>query len=346
MQLASPEADAYEPDEEEFKALGKAIISFIYALKSEEFPEKDFLTIATQCINCLKHAVRIESDFSTECIGELLGIAKSFILYAIPDFEHQPPTKIPSSQQAIMEPVPIKPTRRVNAVAKNRKVRKNNSKRRNPERQPEDSYRSYGVSENTVNTLQLPTYSIFRTSDSDFSDNEHNREFANRHKQSKLRLVALGLISHIAATVEKKILFGYWHSLFSTEESSSPTLVNNVLKDTSPRCKVLALQTIIQLLRNSKPFLVQAENKEKSPATFTPFSVTLGNMITFTYEKLTQALIKEGDLTVLTQILKCISIFITVTPFHRLRPGIVTGFIKYARHLTWHKDPTVKDSAA
>jgi hypothetical protein len=106
----------------------------------------------------------------------------------------------------------------------------------------------------------------------------------------------------------------------------------------------VALQTIIQLLKISKPFLIQAENKEVR-STFTPFSVTLGNMITFTYEVLTQALVKEGDFTVLTQILKCISIFITVTPFHRLKNGIVSGFIKFVRILLRHKDPTIKVAA-
>lgn len=342
--LSSPEADAFEINEDEFKALGKTLVSFIFSLKQEEFPENDFITIATLCINCLKFVVQIEPDFSTENIGELIGIVKSFILFSIPDVEFQPPTKITSSQQAIMEPVAVKSNRNrgIAAAPKARKTRKNIKKK--PEKQ-DDSHRNYGTSENLSNCLQFPAYSVFRTSDSDFSDNEHNREFANRHKQSKLRLAALGLLSIIASSVEKKILFGYWHSIFSTEETTSATLVNCIIKDTSPRCKILALQTIIQLLRNSKPFLVQAENKEKAPTAFTPFSVTLGNMIAFTYEKLTQALIKEGDLTVLTQILKCISIFITVTPFHRLRSGIVTNFIKYARHLTRHKDPTVKVAA-
>lgn len=68
-------------------------------------------------------------------------------------------------------------------------------------------------------------------------------------------------------------------------------------------------------------------------------------MITSMYEKLTQALVKEGDLTVLAQILKCLTVFIQATPFHRLKSGLVGNFVKYVRLLVRHKNPTVKVAA-
>lgn len=331
--------------DDELRSVGKSIVNFVYALTQDELPELDFVSIITSCLNCLKFIAQIDSEFSTENVGELLGICKSFILFSMPDFPHQTPSKITSSQQAIMEPVSLRPNKRANGMAPKSKRTRNKGNKKKTEA-TSDSTRTYGgLPETQSSFLQFPTFNAYRTSDSDYSDTEHNRELVNRHKQSKLRLSALSLLSVIAVTVEKRILFGFWHSLFSTEESTAPTLINCVIKDSSPRCRILALQTIIQLLKNSKPFLIQAENKEKAPTTFTPFSVTLGNMIVFTYEKLTQALIKEGDLTVLTQILKCISIFIPATPFHRLRPGIVTGFVKFVRLLIRHKDPTIKVAA-
>lgn len=330
--------------EEELKVVGKSILNFVFALKQDEFSELDFISIITSCLNSLKFIAQIDSEFSTENVGELLGICKSFVLFSMPDFPHQPPAKIVSSQQAIMDPVSIRPNKRANGMASKSKRTRNKGNKKKPD--VSNDLRTYGgMLENQSNFLQFSSFPTYRTSDSDYSDTEHNREFVNRHKQSKLRLAALSLLSVIAITIEKKILFGYWHSLFTTEESTAPTLINAVLKDSSPRCRILALQTIIQLLKNSKPFLIQAENKEKAPTAFTPFSVTLGNMIVFTYEKLTQALMKEGDLTVLTQILKCISIFIPATPFHRLKPGIVKGFVKYVRLLIRHKDPTIKVAA-
>lgn len=348
MHLADEETVSEEFIVKDFQDIGKSIIKFMLAFNHDAFPENDFITITSSGLNCLKYIAQIDTDFASESIGELLGISKSLMLYSVPDINQQPPSKIASSQQAIMEPVSLPPNRRGNNItAKTRKTRKHNKKKSETTvKQSDDSHRSYGMQENSTNFFQAPAvFSAYRTSDSDYSDNEHNREFVNRHKQSKMRLAALSLLSVVAGSVEKKILFCYWHSLFSTEETKSPTLINCVLKDSSPRCRILALQTINQLLKNSKPYLIQAENKEKTSTTFTPFSVTLGNMIAFTYDKLTQALIKESDLTVLTQILKCISIFIAGTPFHRLKPGIVTGFVKYVRLLTRHKDPTIKVAA-
>lgn len=332
--------------DEDLRAVGTSIMKFLYTLKQDDFQENDFIAISTSCFVGLKHIAQIDPTFSTDQIGELLGLCKAFILFAIPDISLQPPTKIASSQQAIMEPVSVRTNKQRSVMSmKSRKSRKSNKKRVEPLEKQDDSHRAYGFQENPSSYQLFPPFFGYRTSDSEFSDNEHNRESVNRHKQSKLRLTALSLILVVAANVEKKVMFGYWHSMFSTEESSSATLMNCVIKDSSPRCRIMALQTVVQLLRNSKPFLIQAENKDKGPTTFTPFSMTLGNMITFTYEKLTQALIKEGDLTVLTQILKCISIFIPATPFHRLKSGTVTGFIKYVRLLIRHKDPTVKVGA-
>lgn len=335
MHLASGEAEA---GDEDLGTVGQSIVKFVFNLNHDEFSELDFIAISTSCCNCLKFIAQIDSEFTSDHIGEIIGICKSFMLFALPDFTFQAPSAVASAQQAIMDPVSLRSNKRGNgSTPKSRKSRKPARKKSEGagKQKLDDSHQDGSFQ-------QFPAY---RTSDSDYSDTEHNREFISRHKQSKLRLAALSLLSVVAATVEKKVLFGYWHSLFSTEESTSATLVNCVLKDSSPRCKILALQVVILLLKNSKPFLIQAENKEKPPTTFMPFSVTLGNMIAFTYDKLTQALIKEGDLTVLTQIIKCISTFIPVTPFHRLKSGIVTGFVKYVRHLIRHKDPTVKVAA-
>lgn len=151
------------------------------------------------------------------------------------------------------------------------------------------------------------------TSDSDFSENELRRAQIDLHKQAKLRFSVLSLISTISQTVEKRILFGYWHSLFPYENVNPKTasLLNSASKDPSSRCRMTALQATSFMLQNSKPFLFQAETNDKT-STFTPFSVALGNMITAMYDVLTQALFNESDSSVQTQILKCFSIFIQV----------------------------------
>jgi hypothetical protein len=87
---------------------------------------------------------------------------------------------------------------------------------------------------------------------------------------------------------------------------------------------------------------MQADNKDKPPMTFTPFSISLGNTICSLYDQLSQCLSKEGNLTVLAQILKCISTFVTATSFSRLSQGVVTKFMDHVKILIRHKDPTIQ----
>ncbi|KXJ81451.1 hypothetical protein RP20_CCG019819 [Aedes albopictus] len=190
-------------------------------------------------------------------------------------------------------------------------------------------------------------HTSYRTSDSDFSESESSRAQIDRHKLSKLRLTALTLVGTIAQSVEKKLMFGYWHALFPDESRTPATvsLLNCVLKDPSRKCRIAAIQAISFMVYKSKPFLIQAESGKKTSVSFTPFSVALGNMITEMYEMITQALADESDYSVLTQILKCLTVFIQATPFHRLKPGIVTKFFRFVRILTRHKDPTIKVAA-
>lgn len=338
----------FDLDYDELNIVGKSILSFVYGLNNS-FVEIDFINIITTSLNSLRFVCQYSSEWTSINIGELLGITKCFVMFSLTDVIYQQPIKVMSSQQTVFEPVSSGPNKRVNGkVMKAKKTKSGKGKKVEIKSNAEASsiYRRPYTENSEALSVFPSVMQHYRTSDSDFSDNEHNRESVSLHKQSKLRQSSLSLVAAIALTVEKRIIFGYWHSLFPSDDSiGTISLLNCVLKDSSPRCKILALQAVILLLKNSKPFLMQAENKEKIQSSFTPFSVTLGNMICSMYGKITQSLIKEGDLTVLTQILKCLSVFIQVTPFHRLKSGIVTGFIKYVRILICHKDPTIKVAA-
>lgn len=113
-------------------------------------------------------------------------------------------------------------------------------------------------------------------------------------------------------------------------------LMNCALGDSNERCRMAALQATSVILYGSKPFLSQASNL-KTTASFTPFSVTLANMITRMFHKLSEALARERSLLVVTQILKCLTVLIQGTPFHRLKPGIIDEAITNVRRLVYHK---------
>lgn len=139
--------------------------------------------------------------------------------------------------------------------------------------------------------------------------------------------------------METRILFGYWHALFSTEPitTGSVVLLNCIIKDPNPRCRVAALQATSTILFGSKAFLTRAECTDKPPTSFMPFSIALGNMILMMYSTITQAIANESSLPVLTQILKCLFVLIQATPFNRLKSGFVNKFVQYIRKLVYHQ---------
>ncbi|XP_055605953.1 HEAT repeat-containing protein 6 [Uranotaenia lowii] len=359
---------AYEENElleKYYPLVGDSIISLMFRIKTDSLAEPSYCNLVTSALRCLRiiSVGTNQTQWLPDHLGQLLGVAKSFMMYGIPGINHLNPQKIMVSQQGVPEPqhIPINKggkvpkTRKTRTPAKGKGRSSTDTRKSGPapgktgsvwdenSRQP---YTDQSFVLEAINTGYVSS-SVYRTSDSDFSESETSRAQIDRHKQSKLRLTALTLVSAIDQTVEKRIMFGFWHALFPDENRTPATvsLLNCVLKDPSPKCRITAIQAISFMLYRSKPFLIQAENSKKSPVSFTPFSIALGNMLVEMYEMLTQALADESDLSVLTQILKCLTVFVQATPFHRLKRGIVTKFVKYIRLLTRHKDPTIKVGA-
>lgn len=141
--------------------------------------------------------------------------------------------------------------------------------------------------------------------------------------------------------MDTRTLFGYWHSLFPTDQSSSNHSFDGLLiaaiRDPNPRCRTAALQAAIAFLAYSKPFLTRAENSDKAPTSYTPFSLALGDMVVTMYRTLTQAINTEISLPVLLQVLKCLIVLIQVTTFSRLRAGFIGPMVTFVRRLVHHK---------
>ncbi|XP_038119587.1 HEAT repeat-containing protein 6 [Culex quinquefasciatus] len=347
--------------EKQLPLIGDAVLGLAFRVKVDVLPEASFYSLVISTFNCLRLVAVQQEEWLGEHLGQLLGLAKAYVMYGIPGINQLTPQKVMVSQQGVPEPQHI-PMNKGGKVPKTRKTRtpaKGVKGGRNEGKRPagktgstwdENSRQPY--SEHSL-VLEPPTVTnynssnAYRTSDSDFSESESSRVQIDRQKLSKLRLSALTLISTITQNVEKRIMFGYWHALFPDESRTPATvsLLNCVLKDPSPKCRIAAIQATSFMLYKSKPFLIQAESSKKPPTSFTPFSIALGNIVHEMYDMMTQALADESDLSVLTQILKCLTVFIQATPFHRLRTGIVTKFVRFVRILTRHKDPTIKVGA-
>ncbi|XP_058125847.1 HEAT repeat-containing protein 6 [Anopheles ziemanni] len=348
--------------------VGNAVLDLIFKIRSESFLEPTFYGLVASAMNCFRIVVELNAtgDWTNAQLGRLIGVGKAFMMYGIPDVVKLLPQRIPVSQQGIPEPQHI-PMSKGGRVAKKRKTR---THPRGKKGSTGASRTSGGSGQDkqllpngqsnrlpyTESSIVLewvspakPSSGCNLTSDSDYSETEatSSREQIERHRVAKLRQSALVLIGTLAQHVEKRVMFGYWHALFPDETRSTGTvsLLNCVLRDPSSKCRIAAIQATSFLLHKSKPFLIQAESSKKPQVSFTPFSVTLGNMIIEMYSMLTQALSTESDLTVLTQLLKGLTVFIQATPFHRLHAGIATRFVRIVRPLVVHRDSTIKVAA-
>ncbi|XP_050073590.1 HEAT repeat-containing protein 6 [Anopheles maculipalpis] len=350
--------------------VGNAVLDLIFKARPETFTELAYYSLATSAVNCLRIIVSLEEthEWTNNQLGRLIGAAKSFIMYGIPEVAKLVPQRVPVSQQGIPEPQHI-PISKGGKTAKTRKTRTHpKSKRggtlRNSGAGAGGSKEKKSMADGDINRqpyseasivlewsskCQPPMAGCYQTSDSDYSENEatSSRAQVERHRSAKLRQTALVLVGTLAQHVEKRIMFGYWHALFPDETRTQATvsLLNCVLRDPSPKCRIAAIQATSFLLYKSKPFLIQAESSKKPHVSFTPFSVTLGNMVLEMYAMLTQALTLESDLSVLTQLLKGLTVFIQATPFHRLSPGIARRFVRIVRPLVRHRDATIKVAA-
>nr|XP_019538414.2 HEAT repeat-containing protein 6 [Aedes albopictus] len=355
-------AEGNDAMEKYLPGIGDSIVSLAFRVKSDWLSDASFYGLMISALNCLRLVSIQQEDWLRDHLGQLLGISKAYMMFGIPGVNQPPAQKIPVSQQGVPEPqhIPfnkggkVPKTRKTRTIAKGRGAGKSDAKKGTAAGKTtgsswdENSRQPYSEQCFVLDTsFTTSAHTSYRTSDSDFSESESSRAQIDRHKLSKLRLTALTLVGTIAQSVEKKLMFGYWHALFPDESRTPATvsLLNCVLKDPSRKCRIAAIQAISFMVYKSKPFLIQAESGKKTSVSFTPFSVALGNMITEMYEMITQALADESDYSVLTQILKCLTVFIQATPFHRLKPGIVTKFFRFVRILTRHKDPTIKVAA-
>nr|CAD7428030.1 unnamed protein product [Timema monikensis] len=146
---------------------------------------------------------------------------------------------------------------------------------------------------------------------------------------------------------DKKVLFGYWPSLLpdGPHPPHTRTLITCLLKDPSPKGRMAVSSVLINMLLGSRLYLSQAEDSERNMTAFTPWSVTVGNMVRELHRSLCLAVIAENSLSVLTQLLRCLAALVQNTPYHRLAPGLVTRVVSIVCRFITHKDAKVQVSS-
>ncbi|PNF19845.1 hypothetical protein B7P43_G12519 [Cryptotermes secundus] len=205
-----------------------------------------------------------------------------------------------------------------------------------------DSAHNMMATESSLETSLYPVW--LKTSDSDFSDTEAGQAAKNRVTQGRVRKSALSLLITVTKVCDRKLLFGYWSSLLPDGPNmfQAPTLCTSLLKDPSPHSRMLVPQSLILMLTGSRLYLSQAEKSSKSSIPFTPFSVTIGNMVRELHQSLCLALPMENSIPVITQLLKCLAALVQNTPYHRLEPGLITRVVRNVKPHLRHKDSDVQ----
>lgn len=301
---------ASDPDVTQYADILRVVLQLLYAIVpgSGDDCETGTCLLRTAALNICRLVCQRQRSLCTANIGELLGAGRAFMMYGLPGAMVSNVCKINVSQQALAEPQMAETTaNKGGKVARQRKSKPNvKPKKPNTPVKPKDPTKYFVEIASPLDNVDCPVgFAI--TSDSDFSESETCRQQQDLQKQTKLRLAALSLIGVLGQVVETKILFGYWHSLFPTETVAgllATGLLSCVLRDPNPRCRIAALQATASWLHGSKLFLTRAENSDRPPTSYLPFSLALGDMIVCMYETLTQAVLTESSLPVLTQVLK------------------------------------------
>ncbi|XP_061388133.1 HEAT repeat-containing protein 6 [Musca vetustissima] len=304
-----------------------------------------YLLHSLQMINCI---ISINAEFARKNISELLGLSRAYLHFGIEQIDSVPsaPQRVYMSQQALYDSAEDFDSN-INAerirscggkAQKNRKPRiktNSNHDRKVPNSSPERK--------GTLLSMDM------KTSDSDTSEQESagNNVLFERNKMAKIRLASISLVGSIVKTVERRILYGYWHALFPSGTGDS---VDNLLyvgqHDPNMRCRCAAIQVCAQLLYGSKGFLHQAEiNEKRCPSTFIPFSVSLGHTTLAIYQSLTTMLSTESSLPVLTQTLKCLAVLVQGTPFQKFDKEFIQNLVRHVRPLIYHRDAAIQVSS-
>ncbi|GAB0098216.1 HEAT repeat-containing protein 6 [Sergentomyia squamirostris] len=337
-------------------AVGDVILKNLYKLELDFFGEVNYATFICKSLKILKDLCELHPMWLHENFGEILGSGRTFMVTGYTKEDWLKPQKVtPSQQQIMMEPQTptISKGGKIMKAKKNHKPKhKGRKKDRKPIRVEDNSHqnsRPYSYESISKDNTMIDLFDDMpgaTTSDSDMSDSggsRHSTEIGQ--KKYRIRLAAIQLIQTVAQVVDHKTMFGYWHCLFSPNDTAlvaGLSLHTCLLRDPSYRCRINAIQAITCLLYDSKKYLYQAENSDREMTSFTPFSVALGNMVVSIHKTLFQALDNETHSPIIVQILKCFIVLIPATPFYRLKPGLVTEMVKFIRKLISHWETTIK----
>lgn len=343
-----------------FKTCADIFLNILITTESKHSAVIFHYKLVISCLNGLHNIIIHNEDYLDSELGFLLGITKTYMVFDIKNVGYIFPQKLMPSAFSIPEiTTKVNREKKGGKVTKQRKQRYSKTEFKKPDdkgRYRENPDEKFGyvpasvafLTESTNISEFSPNTSFYgnklKTSDSEVSDSETGRIAKLHTMTGKIRQSALKLILTIVNLTDKRTIFCYWSSFIPDgSPAGMHSLLTCILKDPSPSGRMAALNVLMALLNMSKIYLSQAEDSDHKSA-FTPFSIILGSMITELHKCLSLAL-NDNSVPVVTQVLKCLAYLVQATPYHRLKPGLLSKIIRNVKWFINHKNVTVQVTA-
>lgn len=287
--------------------------------------------------------IEMSNELIFNNLGNLLGIVKEYMCYGLFGKENYEIQKLLPTSATIPEVLlpthsQVKKLRgKYDKKSKKVNVSSINSVEEVIENDIPNKY--VGYSENNESEYLSLAY---KTSDSDFSDNEASQNSKIKSYESKVRQCALILLGIIVQKGDSKIFVMYMPSFLpdALQFYSTRNLITILLNDPYPKCRCEVLGVLISIITNCRLYFLKADSISKSA--FTTFSCTVSNIIEKLHTCLILTLKAEQHNTVIKRILKCISDLIRCTPYHKLNSGLIVNIASSVYNFLSHQDVNIQ----
>lgn len=299
-------------------------------------------------LRSLENIFSVKWPFPANQLGRLLGVLKYHLFYGIPGQKSRPDFNLlpsPLCTHLALVGVKEEEQEQPNQSPASKKRHRKRRHKKGTDKMDEESRRSTAHAGNT--TRHQPNWKKVSSSESEFSDSEGSQLARLRYLQSCVRRNAYMTLHAIVKVMENKEMFGYWLNFLpdvpvTIGPPQTRTVLLTILKDPSMQVRKAALDLLTDFATYYKPFLGLASESGSHKTSFTSLSATVAAVLGEVHRCLHLALIAENSPALITQLLKCLSAVVAGTPYHRLKPGLLTRLIADVSSYLNHKDGQIQ----
>lgn len=181
-----------------------SVLEVFASLQPEDYDAHIFCHLSVALLNICKHVAVSNRALTTRHVGDMLGAARSFMMYGLPNFTWTRPVRVNVSQQAVAEPEMLQNAKPGGKIAKTRKIRADRARSMRSASEVPKNDREFGSERLEFAAVSNKSFGQM-TSESDFSESEMKSDRKDRHREAQLRYAALSLIGLIGQVSESQL---------------------------------------------------------------------------------------------------------------------------------------------